>query len=101
MMICFMSLIEDDYRISHVHISIYASLWKLWIDEGRPNNVTLSMASFKKKCKISSCTTFYKTIRELHEYGYIDYSPSFNHNQGSCVRLIKLFENINKTGRYE
>jgi hypothetical protein len=37
--------------------------------------------------KISGVATYHKAIRELDEYGYIDYKPSYNHNKGSLIQI--------------
>jgi hypothetical protein len=47
-------------------------------------------------CKISASSTYHKTIRELHEFGYIEYRPSFNHNKRSLIRLT-IIKNHKKT----
>ena len=45
-------------------------------------------------CKVTSQSAFYKAIRELYEYEYIDYTPSVNHNKGSLVHFYRHFKII-------
>lgn len=85
-----MGKIADDPRIYSAHISIYVSLWKLWVENGYQNPVSFFCQDAKSLSKISSDTTFHKRIRELHDYGYIEYLPSCNHYEGSRVNFIKL-----------
>ena len=42
-------------------------------------------------CKISSNATNHKCIKELHEYGYLKYSPSYNPYKGSLVFLFDFY----------
>jgi len=39
--------------------------------------------------KISGVATYHKTIRELHEYGYIKYQPSYNRFSRSRIYINK------------
>jgi hypothetical protein len=89
----FMSRIRDDPRISRVHISIYVSLWKIWVEAGRPKQISFFRNDIKDMCKISSLTTYYKSLSELDEYGYIKYTASVNHNKGSRVEFASMDRN--------
>jgi hypothetical protein len=85
---CFLSSAEDDPRITTAHISVYVSLWKKWKDSGSDGPLSFFRTELAAMCKISSCNTFHKVIRQLHEYGYITYVPSYNHFSGSQVYFI-------------
>jgi hypothetical protein len=84
-----MRKIKDDPRISSAHISLFVSLWKLWVERGHPNPMSFFCQDAKCLSKISSNTTFHKRIRELHAYGYIEYIPSFNHFEGNQVNFVE------------
>jgi hypothetical protein len=83
----FFAAIRDDPRIGTSHISLYAALFQLWSRQ----NFRYPMRVFSKElmplCKIYGTATFHKSIRELHEYGYIRYVPSFDPLVGSSVFL--------------
>lgn len=81
----FLSAIEDDSRITTAHISVYVSLWKKWKDSGAVGPLSFFRSEVEALCKISSYNTFHRAIRQLHEYGYIQYVPSYNHFLGSLV----------------
>jgi len=85
-----MQKIEADPRIYATHISVYIGLWKLWVEKKDQLSLTFFSQEVKGFCKIYSRTTLFKTIRELHAYGYINYTPSYNHFQGSRVMFIEL-----------
>ena len=44
--------------------------------------------------KINGLATYHKCIRELHEYGYIDYHPSYNAAICSQVTMLAAGHNI-------
>ncbi len=81
----FFSAIENDCRISITHIGIYAALLQYWSDHHFENPVHVFSYDIMRIAKISASTTFHKAIRELSEYGYIKYEPSFKRNRGSKV----------------
>jgi len=49
------------------------------------NPVVLFSHDIMGIAKISAVKTYYKCIRELNDYGYIKYIPSYKNNQGSKV----------------
>lgn len=84
----FLSAVEEDPRINKAHISLYVALWKKWKDSGRENSLSFFRYQLVGLCKISGRNTYYKTLRELHEYGYIKYEPSYDQYEGSLVYFI-------------
>ena len=83
----FFSAIENDCRISITHIGIYAALLQYWSEHHFENPVHVFSYDIMRIAKISASTTFHKAIRELSEYGYIKYEPSFKRNRGSKVHF--------------
>lgn len=81
----FFSAIENDYRISITHIGIYAALVQYRQEKGFINPITAFSSDIMPIAKISSPVTYHKCIRELSEYGYIRYVPSFSRNLGSQI----------------
>lgn len=85
----FLEGIESDPRITTAHISVFVSLWKKWKDSGADGPLSFFRSDIVGLCKISSYNTFHRSIRQLHEYGYIQYIPSYNHFLGSLVYFIQ------------
>ena len=79
---------RDDPRVGTVHISLYVSLLQLWYDEGMQQPLIVFSHDVMPLCKISASSTYHRIIRQLHEYGYIKYVPSYNHCLGSLVSFI-------------
>lgn len=81
----FFSAIEKDGRISVTHIGIYAALLQYRSRKEFANPIQLFTHEIMKIAKISSPKTFHKCVKDLSEYGYIEYRPSFKRNQGSKI----------------
>lgn len=92
----FFSAIEEDCRISITHIGIYAALVEYWGMHGWVNPVHAFSRDIMRIAKISAPTTYHKCIRELNEYGYIRYEPSFKKNEGSRIFLYINIESKKK-----
>ncbi|MCK9639202.1 MAG: hypothetical protein M0R39_04775 [Prolixibacteraceae bacterium] len=85
----FFSAIEKDYRIIITHIGIYAALLQYRQEQGFANPVTAFSYDIMHIAKISAPATYHKCVRELSEYGYIRYVPSFKRNQGSRIYFLE------------
>jgi len=83
----FFAAISADYRISSTHISVYAALLYYKMDKGYPNPLLAYSADIMTIAKLSAAKTYRKCIKELSEYGYLRYEPSFKKNQASRIYL--------------
>lgn len=83
----FERIIEDD-RIHPAHISMYVSLFQFWTWNRFDNPISISRKKIMKESKISSIATYHKCIKELNQYGYIMYEPSYNSCKGSSVTMV-------------
>jgi hypothetical protein len=81
----FFKAIEKDHRISITHIGIYAALLQFRTEKGFVNPIEVYRLEIMKLAKISGPVTYHKCIRELNEYGYINYLPKRNRNQKSTI----------------
>lgn len=77
-----------DNCISPVHISLYLAL----LHEASKSCIEYSFLDreqIMEDAKIYSRVTYHRSMRQLHEYGYIDYQP--NYVQGlSKFRMVEL-----------
>lgn len=86
----FFNAIENDNRISITHIAIYAALLQFKIDKEFTHSIEAFSYEIMQIAKISGSNTYSKCVRQLHEYGYIKYEPTFKNNQRSKIQLINL-----------
>jgi hypothetical protein len=79
---------QEDQRICARHIGIYVALLN-HLDEHEPGrSIHVVFNKVNVIAKVTARGTYYKTIAELHEYGYIKYVPSFKKNRGSEVSFV-------------
>lgn len=85
----FFEAIEADGRISITHIGIYAALLQYRMQVGFINPIQVFSREIMSIAKISSAITYHKCVRDLSEYGYIRYEPSFSHTKGSRIFFVE------------
>ena len=86
----FYSAIHDDNRIGATHISLYMALFQFYNLNKFRNPVNITRAALMEIAKISGLGTYHKCIKDLVEFGYIKYNPSYNPAISSQVYLLKL-----------
>ncbi|MGO1597069.1 MAG: hypothetical protein ACTHZ7_15060 [Sphingobacterium sp.] len=86
MLRAFFERAQDDPRMKVSHFGVYTALLQQWVEVkchlpletfGR---ITAEMAKV-------SLRTYYRCIRDLHDYNYLHYVPSYKNHQGSKVYL--------------
>lgn len=90
----FFLAIKKDYRISITHIGIYAALLQYRTDKGFVNPIEAFSSDIMCMAKISASATYHKYVRELSEFGYIKYEPSFKRTQGSRIYFLYSFSDL-------
>ena len=88
----FYDKIQQDDRLNPTHISLYLALFQFWNLNHFQNPISISRNEMMRLSKISALGTYHKCIKQLQEFGYIEYLPSFNPYKGSLVNL-RNFEN--------
>lgn len=96
----FFTAIAGDPHINTTHISLYMGLLKYWNEHNCKNPISISRQEVMQLCKISGYATYHKCIKELSDYGYIKYVPSYNRNRRSLVYLTTI-ERMNTTIKKE
>lgn len=86
----FLETVKEDPRIGTAHISLYVSLIGLWWEKSFERPLSVFSYEIMPRCKIAGTATYHRNIKELHDYGYIKYIPSYNHFQGSLVYFVPL-----------
>lgn len=75
---------KDD-RIIATHVSLFTALFVQWQRSGFKSPFAITRKELMAYSKIASIATYHKCIRELDEYGYIRYQPSFHPAKGSLI----------------
>jgi hypothetical protein len=84
---CFLEAIREDSRISPVHISLFIAIMQQCNKNNWQNPICILPRELMELSKISGRATYYKALKELHEYGYVRYKPSHDCLTGSFIYL--------------
>lgn len=87
---------SEDERLSPYHLSVYNALFMLWNECGFATKLSINRNDVMKLSKIGNQNTYTKVLKQLHEYGYILYEPSFNPLKGSLVTIIRYDKGTDK-----
>ena len=82
--------IQNDNRIGATHISLYLALFYFYCLNHFQNPVFIKRALVMHGSKICGLATYHKCIKDLNDFGYILYKPSYNPGVGSRVYLLRL-----------
>ena len=77
--------IRDDKRLAATHVSLFTALFIKWQRNGFLSPFPITRRELMDFSKIASVATYHKCIRQLDEFGYIRYQPSFHPSKGSLV----------------
>jgi hypothetical protein len=86
----FFSAIRSDHRIGTTHISLYMALFQFYNLNHLNNPIQITRTAVMEVAKISGLATYHKCMRDLVEYGYIKYRPSYNPAINSEVHLLRI-----------
>lgn len=95
----FFDAIAGDPRISVTHIGLYAALIRYRQQHDFSNPIHAFSYEIMELAKIGD-GTYRKCLKDLSNYGYIRYVPSFNNKQGSTIYFLDEV-GFEKAQRYE
>jgi hypothetical protein len=84
----FFDRVSADERLNPTHVSMYVSLFQFWNANRFQNPISISRNELMKVSKISAKATYHKCMKELNEWQYLKYKPSYNPFKGSLVYLF-------------
>lgn len=76
---------EKDDRLLPTHLSLFTGLFVCWQRNGFVSPFGVTRKTLMTFSKVASIATYHKRIKELDEYGYIRYQPSYHPKLGSQV----------------
>ena len=86
----FYSAIKSDPRIGTTHISLYMALFQFYNLNRLTNPILITRTAVMEVAKISGLATYHKCMKDLVEFGYIEYQPSYNPSISSQVVLLMV-----------
>jgi hypothetical protein len=81
----FFDAIDSDGRISTTHIGLYAAILHYWRLQDFKIPFFAYSYDIMKIAKVSARVTYVRCIRDLHQFGYLKYEPSFKRNRASKI----------------
>ena len=82
------ALFDVDNRITVYHTALYLAIFRLWNANHFVSPLKINRAIMMKMSKISSTRTYSKTIEELSQWGYVEYSPTNTKLHPSYVHMF-------------
>ena len=86
-LLSFFCKVVNDPRISKAHMAVYMALFYLWSKQQYQGLLSVYSWQIMPIAKISTSGTYYMVIKQLDEYGYLKYLPSFYSKRASQVDL--------------
>jgi len=86
----FYEAILADPRITTVHISMYMALLFAYLQHESENPIQIDRDVLMEYSKMNARATYYKSLQDLHDFGYVRYIPSHNIFLGSLVYLKRI-----------
>lgn len=77
--------IGKDPLLHGSHISLYIALFVCYRQSGYQNPFPITRKTVMGFSKVASIATYHKCMRQLNDYGYIRYKPSYDPVKGSLV----------------
>lgn len=88
-LLLFFDWVDHDPRISSRHLAMFSAL-TIYHSRTNRNPFAVERNVMMRLSKINSRHTYNRVLNELHEYGYINYIPSYAPGR-SAIELIDPF----------
>jgi len=86
----FFARLAEDRRMSSYHISLYFALFQQWNADRFGEQFVITRAETMEISRLGSGNTYARCMKELSQWGYIQYIPSSNIHSGSRVSCIRF-----------
>jgi hypothetical protein len=98
----FFSRVASDKRLNPTHVSLYMAIFQYWNTNHFQNPISVCRQDLMQISKISAKATYHKCIKDLHNFQYFDYHPSFNPFTGSSIYMFEFQTgSSSKSGQYQ
>ena len=82
-----MDLFHNDDRIKQGHITLYLALFHKWNRKFFKKVITINRELVMERAKIKSKTTYHNHLRDLNNWRYLKYYPSYHPARGSKIEM--------------
>jgi len=81
---------HNDHRVKQGHITLYLAFFHKWNRKFFQKTLTINRELIMERAKIKSKTTYHNYLRDLHDWEYLRYYPSYHPAIGSKINMIKF-----------
>ena len=85
------ALFNNDNRIKQGHITLYLAFFQKWNREFFKRVIIINREWIMEKAKFKSKTTYHNYLKDLNDWGYLRYYPSYHPAIGSKVQMSIFF----------
>jgi len=85
-----LEMLSSDDRLTVWHMCMYTAMLQIWFQSDCSNPFQISRSRILKLSHIGNIVTYHKCIKELVNFGYIKYFPSYHPLNGSKVFLFGI-----------
>lgn len=78
---------NKDMRIKQGHITLYLAFFQKWNREFFKTTITINRELIMEWAKIKSKTTYHNFVKDLNDWDYLKYYPSYNPARGSKIKM--------------
>lgn len=91
----------NDTRIKQGHITLYLAYFQKWNREYFKKTITVNRELIMERAKIKSKTTYHNYVKDLNDWDYLKYYPSYHPARGSKIKMAifcaQQVQNLDKT----
>ncbi len=92
---------HNDARIKQGHITLYLAFFQKWNRGFFKTAITINRELIMDRAKIKSKTTYHNFVKDLNDWGYLQYFPSYHPARGSKIKMAifctQPVQNLDKT----
>lgn len=85
---------KNDCRIGKGHLALYAALFLYWCKLGYPEPFRVFGQQIMPLAKISANSTYHRLLKDLCQFGYLKYTPSYYKGKASKLYFNYGIENV-------
>ncbi|HCE53616.1 MAG TPA: hypothetical protein DER05_00880 [Lutibacter sp.] len=86
----FFQNLSQDKRFNATHVSMYVVLFYQWNNARFSDEFYINRNEIMSLSRIGSKGTYHKCLKDLHEWQYLEYLPSYNPQIGSSIKMFDL-----------
>lgn len=86
--VLFLQKISGDDRVNVWHISIIVAIIQIAIAQNEKKIIRVSRSRIMEKAHIKTIPTYHKYFKELQQFGYMRYTPSYHPKGRSYIEIF-------------